>query len=84
VFQKILAMKICTVQNLVEWRARLLLNARVRKQKIVSLPEKKRRMCSRLIISSLSEKPLGQKTEDKRVTQWIMHLFCHNFLEHPV
>ena len=30
-------MKICIVQNLVEWRARLLLSARVRKQKIVSL-----------------------------------------------
>jgi hypothetical protein len=42
VFQKILAMKICIVQNLVEWRARLLLSARVRKQKIVSLPAKKR------------------------------------------
>jgi hypothetical protein len=36
------------------------------------------------MISSLSEKPLGQETKDKRVTQWIKHLPCHNFLEHPV
>jgi hypothetical protein len=42
VFQKILAMKIYIVQNLVEWCARLLLSARVHKQKIVSLPAKKR------------------------------------------
>jgi hypothetical protein len=36
------------------------------------------------MILSLSEKPLGQKTKDKRVTQWIKHLLCQNFLEHPV
>jgi hypothetical protein len=36
VLQKIMAMKICTVQNSVEWRARLLLSASVRKQKIVA------------------------------------------------
>jgi hypothetical protein len=34
-------MKICIVQNLIEWRARLLLSARVRKQKFISLPAKK-------------------------------------------
>jgi hypothetical protein len=36
------------------------------------------------MISNLSEKSLGQKAKDKRVTQWIKHLLCHNFLEHPV
>jgi hypothetical protein len=41
-------------------------------------------MCFRLIISSLSEKPLDQKTKDKRVTRWIKRLLCHNFSGHPV
>jgi hypothetical protein len=77
-------MKICIVQNLVEWRARLLLIARVSKQKIVSLPAKKHRVCHRLMISSQIEKPLGQKTGDKCVTQWIKHLLCHNFFEQHV